>query len=58
MMKRSDQKRTTVQQKLPMLLPRGIFVVYSDAVVLGLVPSNFLSQVLDQLTEWTRQFGL
>ena len=36
----------------------GIVVVYIGAVVLGLVPSNFLSQVLDQLTEWTRQFGL
>src|SRR6188474_458154 len=36
----------------------GIVVVYIGAVVLGLVPSNLLSQVLDQLTEWTRQFGL
>jgi hypothetical protein len=36
----------------------GIVVIYVGAVVLGLVPSNFLSQVLDQLTEWARQVGL
>ena len=36
----------------------GIVVIYVGAVVLGLVPSNFLSQALDQLTEWARQAGL
>jgi len=36
----------------------GIVVIYLGAVVLGLIPINFLSQVFQTLTEWTRNIGL
>ena len=36
----------------------GIVVIYFGAVVLGLIPINFLSQVFHALTEWTRSIGL
>ena len=36
----------------------GIVVIYFSAVVLGLIPVNFLSQVFHTLTEWTRSIGL
>ena len=36
----------------------GIIVIYLGALVLGLIPTNFLSQLFDTLTEWTRQMGL
>jgi hypothetical protein len=36
----------------------GIIVIYFSAVVLGLIPVNFLSQVFHTLTEWTRSIGL
>jgi hypothetical protein len=36
----------------------GIVVIYIGAVVLGIVPVDFLSQLLSQLTNWARQVGL
>jgi hypothetical protein len=36
----------------------GIVVIYLGALVLGLIPTNFLSQVLGTLLEWTRNIGL
>jgi len=36
----------------------GIIVIYLGAVVLNLIPINFLSQVLDWLTDLIRQVGL
>ena len=36
----------------------GIVVIYLGALVLGLIPTNFLSQVLRTLLEWTRSIGL
>jgi len=36
----------------------GIVVIYFSAVVLGLIPVNFLSQVFHTLMEWTRSIGL
>ena len=36
----------------------GIIVIYLGAVVLGLIPINFLSQVFQTLTAWTRNIGL
>lgn len=36
----------------------GILVIYLGALVLGLIPMNFLSQLLHTLTEWTRGLGL
>jgi uncharacterized membrane protein YdbT with pleckstrin-like domain len=36
----------------------GILVIYLGALVLGLIPTNFLSQVLRTLLEWTRSVGL
>lgn len=35
----------------------GIVVIYLGAVVLGLIPMNFLSQLFQNLTEWTRSLG-
>jgi len=36
----------------------GIVVIYLGALVLGLIPSDFLSQLFHTLTEWTRGMGL
>ena len=36
----------------------AIAVIYLGAVVLGIIPLNFLSQMLHMLTEWTRGIGL
>jgi hypothetical protein len=36
----------------------GIVVIYLGALVLGLIPTYFLSQLFDTLTEWTQQMGL
>lgn len=42
----------------PWVLLLGIVVIYIGAVVLNLVPVDFLSQFLGWLTDWTRQIGL
>jgi hypothetical protein len=36
----------------------GIVVIYIGAVILSLVPADFLSQLLGTLTNWARQVGL
>ena len=36
----------------------GLVIIYVGAVVLGLIPVNFLSQLLGTLLEWTRSIGL
>lgn len=36
----------------------GLIVIYFAAVILGVIPTNFLSQVFHNLTEWTRGIGL
>ena len=36
----------------------ALVVIYLGALVLGLIPANFLSQVLDTLLDWTRSIGL
>jgi len=40
------------------LLLLGLVVIYLGALVLGLIPSNFLSQALHTLTDWARGIGL
>ena len=42
----------------PWILLVGVVVIYLGALVLNLIPANFLSQLLDQLTDWARQIGL
>jgi hypothetical protein len=36
----------------------GLIVIYFGAVILGLIPTNFLSQFLHTLTQWTKGIGL
>ena len=36
----------------------ALVVIYLGALVLGLIPANFLSQVLRTLFDWTRSIGL
>lgn len=36
----------------------ALVVIYLGALVLGLIPANFLSQILDTLLDWTRSVGL
>ncbi len=36
----------------------GLIVIYFAAVILGVIPTNFLSQMFHTLTEWTRGIGL
>lgn len=36
----------------------GIVVIYIGAVVLGLIPTNFLSHLFQTLTSWTKGLGL
>ena len=40
------------------LLLLGLVVIYIGALVLGLIPPNFLSQLLHTLTDWARGIGL
>jgi hypothetical protein len=42
----------------PWMLLLGIVVVYLGALVLQLIPTNFLSQLLSSLTQWARGLGL
>ena len=40
------------------LIILGIVVIYFGAGILGLIPINFLSQVLHTLSDWARGIGL
>lgn len=40
------------------MLLLGMIVIYIGAVVLNLIPINFLSQILGWLTDLARQIGL
>jgi hypothetical protein len=52
------EQETTRHGSSPWVLLLGIVVIYIGAVVLNLVPVDFLSQFLGWLTDWTRQIGL
>jgi hypothetical protein len=60
----SDERNDTSKQETrrrgasPWMLLLGMIVIYIGAVVLNLIPANFLSQVLDWLTDLARQIGL
>jgi hypothetical protein len=50
---------TTPRHRTPIwLLLLALVVVYIGALLLGLIPANFLSQLFHTLTEWTRGMGL
>ncbi len=36
----------------------GLVVIYFAGIILGIIPTNFLSQMFHTLTEWTRGIGL
>ena len=40
------------------LLLLGVVVIYFGALMLGLIPTNFLSQLLHTLLQWTQGLGL
>lgn len=42
----------------PWMLLLGIVVVYLGALILQLIPTNFLSQLLQTVTHWIRGMGL
>lgn len=53
------EERVLARRRTPgWVLLLGIVVIYLGALVLGLIPTNFLSQVLRTLLEWTRSIGL
>jgi hypothetical protein len=53
------EKDVAVRHRSPIwIILLGIVVIYFGAVVLGLIPINFLSQVFQALTVWTRGIGL
>ena len=54
----SPEVETRRRSSSPWVLLLGIVVIYIGAVVLNLVPVDFLSQFLGWLTDWTRQIGL
>lgn len=60
----SDERMDTPERRAkrhgasPWMLLLGIIIIYLGAVVLNLIPINFLSQVLDRLTDLIRQVGL
>ena len=54
----APEGETRRRSSSPWVLLLGIVVIYIGAVVLNLVPVNFLSQFLGWLTDWTRQIGL
>jgi hypothetical protein len=57
---RNDVPERTTRRRgaSPLILLLGVFVIYIGAVVLNLVPADFLSQLLGWLTNLTRQIGL
>lgn len=67
--KKTDRDAETTEQELNQpaarnhrtpiwLLLLAVLVIYMGALLLGLIPMNFLSQVFHTLTEWTRSMGL
>ncbi|HKY54781.1 MAG TPA: DUF4236 domain-containing protein [Anaerolineales bacterium] len=54
----APERETRPRGASPWMLLLGIIVIYLGAVVLNLIPINFLSQVLDWLTDLVRQVGL
>ena len=53
------EKDVAVRRRSPIwVILLGIVVIYFGGVVLGVIPINFLSQVFQALTEWTREIGL
>ena len=54
----APERETKRRGASPWMLLLGIIVIYFGAVVLNLIPLNFLSQVLDWLTDLVRQVGL
>ena len=54
----APERETKHRGASPWMLLLGIIVIYFGAVVLNLIPLNFLSQVLDWLTDLVRQVGL
>jgi|GEM_PF-1868460 len=52
------ERETSRRSASPWMLLLGIVVIYLGAVVLNLIPVNFLSQVLHWLTDLIRQVGL
>lgn len=54
-----DVQRVARRRRSPAwVLLLGIVVIYLGALVLGLIPTNFLSQILNTLMEWTKGMGL
>lgn len=54
----TPERATRRRGSSPWMLLLGIIVIYLGGVVLNLIPINFLSQVLDWLTDLARQVGL
>ena len=54
----ATERMATRPGSSPWILLLGIIVIYLGAVVLNLIPINFLSQTLDWLTDLARQVGL
>ena|SRR5687768_13614250 len=54
----APERETRRRGSSPWMLLLGMIVIYFGAVVLNLIPINFLSQVLDWLTDLARQIGL
>jgi hypothetical protein len=53
------EEHATARRRTPgWVLFLGLVVIYLGALVLGLIPTNFLSQALRTLLEWTRSVGL
>ena len=57
---RNDAPERTTRRRgaLPWMLLLGVFVIYIGAVVLNLIPADFLSQLLSWLTNLAKQIGL
>ena len=53
-----EEQETKRRRSPAWVILLGIVVIYFGAVVLGLIPTNFLSQVFHTLAEWSRGIGL
>ena len=54
-----EEDHQTVRRGSPFwMILIGLVVIYFAAVILGVIPTNFLSQMFHTLTEWTRGIGL
>ena len=54
----TPEQETRRRGSSPWMLVLGIVVIYLGAVVLNLIPIDFLSQFLGWLTDWAREVGL